>query len=95
MSADNGYVVSRLAQPQDEYGIFYYSGDGSSSYTRDDAEKTFTNPVHAILEAHILQNESRTEYGVYVRNHVLADCKDHFQFNTNEIVKAGRQAGRR
>ena len=91
MSADNGYIVARLDQKEDEYGIFYYSGDNDKPFTRENAERTYTNPVHAILEAHKIQASEKTEYGVNVRPSVLYDTSNFFEYNTNEIVKAGRQ----
>jgi hypothetical protein len=88
MSADNGYVVSRLAQLQDEYGIYYYGSAGLVfECTRENATATYTNPLHAILAAHKLNAAVPTEYGVRVQTHVLADTHDYFQYNTNEIVK--------
>jgi hypothetical protein len=87
MSADDGYAVARLDQKDDEWGIFHYIGDDTSLFTRERALSTYSNPIHAILEAHRVNDKSPTEYGVYVRWHVLTDCKDYFQFNTNEIVK--------
>ena len=89
MSADDGFIVSRLSQPEDEYGIFYYMGEDPNRFTRDNARRTYSNPVHAILAAHKLQAEEMTEYGVSVRTHVLTDTSDFFEYNTNEILSQG------
>lgn len=92
MSADNGYIVSHLDQFHEEYGIFHYwaSDEDEPTYTQERAIATYTNPIHAILEAHKLERDSHTEYGVSVRAHVLEDTHRYFDYNTNEIVKAMR-----
>ena len=82
MSADNGYVVTKLYD-SDLYGIFYYSGDNDhppkyftpeNALTNNNSSKhVYANPVEAIVQAHMINMDAWTEYGVYVNSKVLAD----------------------
>jgi len=79
MSADNGYIVSKLALGEDQrlYGIFDYCAsvdEPPSYYTEANALDCFLDPVMAILMAHRREKEWSTEYGVYVHGSVLGDA---------------------
>lgn len=81
MSADNGHVVSKLYNDDYKYGIFYYSASAdlpAEWYTKENAIKVFRHPVAAILEAHRIEENNRTEYGVSVHSRVLEDCKPYY-----------------
>jgi hypothetical protein len=76
MSADNGYIVSKLTEGEDQrlYGIFDldYSDDKPPEwYTEENARQLYLDPVMAILMAHRLEQEYGTEYGVFINNSVL------------------------
>ena len=89
MSADNGYIVAKVDDRNNEWGIFHYfaSNDREPTYTHERAIATYSNPVHTILAAHKLERDSYTEYGVSVSAQVLEDTHHYFDYNTNEIEK--------
>jgi hypothetical protein len=75
MSADNGYTVSLVYREPNRFGIFYESASvdhGGIWYTSENAERVYSNPIAAIVAAHRLNDESPTEYGVYVNSLVLS-----------------------
>jgi len=79
MSADNGYIVSKLTEGQDQrlYCIFDYCAsvdEPPSYYIKANARQVHEDPVMAILMAHRLEQEYGTEYGVYVHSLVLKDA---------------------
>lgn len=81
MSADNGYVVSKIHNENNLYGIFYYyaSDDYPSQwYTEDNAMQVWTHPVAAIIAAHRIQSLEPTEYGVHINALVLKDSENYF-----------------
>jgi len=76
MSADNGYLVTQLAEGEDQrlYGIFNYCAsvdEPESYYTEANARECYLDPVTAILRAHRIEHEWGTEYGVLVNSSVL------------------------
>jgi hypothetical protein len=76
MSADNGYIVSKL-HDQDEYGVFYESGSADyppEAYSFNNALEVYTDPVAAVIAAHERNRRNTTEYGVYVNGAVIKDC---------------------
>jgi hypothetical protein len=84
MSADNGYIVSKLHN-SDRYGVFYYIGDfdqPADYFTEDHAifchtgegRMIFDDPREAIVKAHFHNNHDYTEYGVHVNGAVLLAC---------------------
>lgn len=82
MSADNGYVVSKIHNEDNLYGIFYYNSVSedypSQWYTESNAMQVWTHPVGAILMAHKMESVEPTEYGVHVNALVLKDAKSYF-----------------
>jgi len=72
MSADNGFAILSLDDKPEYWGIFYYSGEtDSTTALSKDARDVLANPITAILKAHRMQKQERTEYGVYVSEECL------------------------
>jgi hypothetical protein len=82
MSADNGYVVSRINEKndgEDVWGVFHYyaSSEDEIPKTLDRAEMAYTNPVIAFIEA-VRADRKETypsEYGVHATDECLRDME--------------------
>jgi hypothetical protein len=73
VSADNGFTILPLDDRPEYWGIFYYQGDGDFTTALSiDAREVIANPITAILKAHKMQKQERTEYGVYVSDECLS-----------------------
>jgi len=79
MSADNGYEVGKVLDAPGNYGVYYYSGDGTYSFTHSNADQVLGSAIHAILRAHRLQHVNSTEYGVFVDTPVLLDAEREWE----------------
>lgn len=81
MSADNGYVVSKVQNEENLYGIFHYYASVDNPpqwYTEENAMQVWAHPVGAILMAHRIESFEPTEYGVHVNALVLKDAENYF-----------------
>lgn len=88
MSADNGLYVTHLRGETDpklaappKYGVFHYfasSTDYMERYTRENSRSYHYSAVDAILAAHDLQQEEKTEHGVSIHPKVLAEAQEEF-----------------
>lgn len=92
MSANNQLIVTKLEDDHKMYGVFY---DGCvdddlppSWFVKENAETCFLSPTNAILEAHRIQQERNTEYGVYVHTLALRDARS--EFFTKTLPNANR-----
>jgi hypothetical protein len=76
MSADNGYIVKHVENPDEpdgEIAIFYYMGDHLRSESEGKVTwlNTMIGATTALVTAHILNYKEPTEYGVSVTKEVL------------------------
>lgn len=75
MSADNGLYVRQLDDDVEMFGVFYYSASDEDTpdswYSYKNADQVYKTRTSAILGAHKMQQDQRTEYGVSVSSVLL------------------------